>query len=540
MAPDAAPAPPYYTLAEGQPRPRNDTSTQIRSSGSGGGFVLLTSTQLIENLAHFARERIPERSVHAKAAAARGYFEVTDDISDLTDADFLTGLGKRTEVLVRISTVGPERGSADTVRDFRGFAVKCKTRHGNHDWVFNNQPVFFVRDPVKFPSLNRSHKRDPRTNISNSDMFWDFHVHNQESIHALMFLFGDRGLPSSVRHVNAYSGNTYKFTRADGAYSYVRIHFLTNQGIHHFTNDEGAAVAGSEPDRHLDDLQEAIRDGNFPSWDMYVQTIRPEDVAAAPVDIFDMTKVWPHRQFPLRRAGRMVLDRNPDNWFADVEQAAFSPSNMVPGVEPSPDPMLHARMFAYPDAARYRLGANYQFLPTNAPASPVYCPTERDGAMNFTPNYGADPNYVGTGIKPVRFLSKGSTAAAATTTTAAARHDGDRVAPRVNNNDNDNNTRRDDDLPRGAAPVAFASEVTDADFEQAAALWRLMGAQDGAQDRLVGNVAAHLSGARTKWIRDEAYAMFRRVDERLGRLVESATESAVEDGTKSLRKTAWH
>ncbi|KAI1373211.1 catalase [Hypoxylon crocopeplum] len=505
---------PYYTLAEGQPLPRNDTSDQIRTGGGGGGFVLLTSTQLIENLAHFSRERIPERSVHAKAAGARGYFEVTDDISDLTDADFLTGIGKKTEVLARISTVGPERGSADTVRDFRGFAMKFKTSQGNHDFVFNNHPVFFVRDPTKFPSLNRSHKKDPRTNMASSDMFWDFHVNNPESIHALMFLFGDRGLPSSVRHVNAYSGNTYKFTKSNGSYCYVRIHFLTNQGIHYFTNEEGAEIAGTDPDRHLDDLQEAIRSGNYPSWDMHVQVIQPEDMADAPVDIFDMTKTWPLDRYPRRKVGRMVLDKNPSNWFAEIEQAAFSPSNMVPGIEPSPDPMLHARMFAYPDAARYRLGANYQFLPTNAARSEVYCPIERDGRMNFTGNYGDDPNYVGSKLKPVRFVESRHDAVAPTTTTM--------------------------DVASGA-PVTFASVVTDRDFEQSAALWKVMGRQDGAQERFVGNLSAHLADARTKWVRDEAYAMFRRVDQKLGDMVEEMTEAAVRGKLgKDLHKTAWH
>ncbi|OTB05987.1 hypothetical protein M426DRAFT_259811 [Hypoxylon sp. CI-4A] len=513
---------PYYTLAEGTPLPRNDTSVQIRTGGGGGGFVLLTSTQLIENLAHFSRERIPERSVHAKAAGAKGYFEVTDDISDLTDADFLNGIGKKTEVLARISTVGPERGSADTLRDFRGFAMKFKTAQGNQDFVFNNQPVFFVRDPTKFPSLNRSHKRDPKTNMSSSDMFWDFHVNNQESIHALMFLFGDRGLPSSLRHVNAYSGNAYKFAKANGSYCYVRIHFLTNQGIHYYTNAEGAELAGTQPDKHLGDLQEAIQTGDFPSWDMYVQVIRPEDLADAPVDVFDMTKTWPLSKYPRRKVGRMTLNQNPSNWFTEVEQAAFSPSNMVPGIEASPDPMLQARMFAYPDAARYRLGVNYQFLPTNAPKSEVYCPIERDGKMNFTSNYGGDPNYIGTRIKPVRFVKP-------------LTHAQDGVGG------NDNDERFDQTAIGGAMPVVFSSEVTDKDFEQATALWNVMAKQEGAQERFVSNVSAHLSAAQTQWIRDEAYAMFRRVDERLGKLVESTTEAAVQGILeKGLHKTAWH
>lgn len=320
-------------------------------------------------------------------------------------------------------------------------------------------------------------------------MFWDFHVNNQESIHALMFLFGDRGLPASVRHVNAYSQNTYKFTKDNGSYCYVRINFLTNQGIHYYTDAEGAELASAEPDRHLDDLQEAIRSSNFPSWDMYVQVIRPEDIADAPVDIFDPTKTWPLNKYPRRRVGRMVFDRNPSNWFAEIEQAAFSPSSMVPGIEPSPDPLLQARMFAYPDAARYRLGVNYQFLPTNAPKSEVYCPIERDGLMNFTSNYGGDPNYIGTKLKPVRFINPGKTS-----------HDGvDGAKP-------NGNTSPLDQAPAGSGmPVVFSSEVTDKDFEQSTALWNLMGKQEGAQERFVGNVSVHLSAARTQWIREETY-----------------------------------
>ena len=375
--------------------------------------------------------------------------------------------------------------------------------------------MFFVRDPVKFPSLSklftdmcpdsypftancaqdRSHKRHPATNASNADMFWDFHINNQESIHALMFLFGDRGLPSSVRHVNAYSGNTYKFAKSDGSYHYVRIHFITNQGIHYFTNSEAAELAGTDPDRHLLDLQGAIDAGDFPSWDVHVQVIHPNDIAAAPIDIFDMTKVWPKDKYPLRKAGRMVLDRNPQNWFAEIEQAAFSPSNMVPGIEPSPDPMLQARMFAYPDASRYRLGVNYQFLPTNAPRSEVYCPIERDGFMNFTKNYASDPNYIGTKLKPVKFLS-----------TDRAKENGKPDAPATDDSQKPGATSTPAlDQAHFLTPISFASTVGDKDFEQATALWHIMGKQEGAQERLVNNTAAHISGVKEKWIRDEAY-----------------------------------
>src|SRR5277367_3761254 len=379
-------------------------------------------------------------------------------------------------------------------------------------------------------------------------MFWDFHINNQESIHALMFLFGDRGLPSSVRHVNAYSGNTYKFTKFDGSYHYVRIHLISNQGVHYFTNTEGAELAGTQPDRHLVDLQSAIESGNFPSWNVYVQAIHPNDIAGAPFDIFDMTKVWPHKLYPLRKAGRMVLNRNPTNWFAEIEQAAFSPSSMVPGIEPSPDPMLQARMFAYPDAARYRLGVNYQFLPTNAPRSEVYCPIERDGLMNFTKNYGQDPNYVGTKLKPVNF------------------YDSDR-SERIGKQDVSmaSTSQKTEVTPITAldhvhitAPISFASMVSDKDFEQATALWHVVGKQDGAQLRLANNVAAHVSGVKEKWIREEVYGtislttseigqalttgtvMFGKVDAKLGEMIRKTTETKIEGNLAHPHKTAWH
>lgn len=300
-----------------------------------------------------------------------------------------------------------------------------------------------------------------------------------------MFLFGDRGLPYSVRHVNAYTANTYKFTKSDGTYHHVRIHFLTNQGIRWLSNSEGARLAGIDPDRHLMDLQDSIKSGDFPSWNIYVQTIHPDEIANAPVDIFDMTKVWPHKEYPLRKVGVMTLDRNPANWFAEIEQAAFSPSNMVRGIEPSPDPILQARMFAYPDAARYRLGVNYQFLPTNAPISEVYCRTERDGFMNFTNNYGGDPNYNGSQIKPMNFVTQ-------------SHAEGGRL---------DKQDVHAFDSAQAGIPVSFASEVTDKDFEQATGLWHVMGKQDGAQKRLINNVAGHLSGAKEKWIRDEVYGI---------------------------------
>ena len=460
-----------YTLAEGVPLPRNDTSVQIRNN-LGGGHVLLQDTQLIETLAHFSRERIPERVVHAKAAGAHGYFEVTYDISDITDANFLTGIGKRTQLTTRISTVGPERGSADTVRDFRGWAFKFKTREGNCDFVFNNQPVFFIRDPVKFPSVNRSHKRHPTTNAPDSDMFWDFHTANPEGIHALMFLFGDRGIPASLKNINGYSGHTYQLTKVDGSFHYVKFHINADAGVRCLSAEKASKLAGSQPDGHALDLFDSIARRDYPSYTLSVQVIHPDDVASCPVNIFDMTKTWPKSLYPRRPVGKIVLNRNPANYFAEIEQAAFSPSAMVRGIEPSADPMLQARMFAYPDAARYRLGVNYQMLPVNRTSSNVYVPTERDGFMNFTDNYGGDPNYVGTQIKPVSF-SAGVSQKKWTSTKEPL-----------------------------SEPVVFTSEVTDKDFLQAREMWnKVLAAQEGAQDRFVSNISDHISKVKRGWLR---------------------------------------
>lgn len=337
-------------------------------------------------------------------------------------------------------------------------------------------------------------------------MFWDFHVNNQESIHALMFLFGDRGLPASVRHVNGYSGNTYKLTKDGGkSYVYARITFKTVQGIHYYTNTEAAEIAGTNPDAHVLDLQDAIKRGDYPSWDVYIQTIHPDDIAkAAPLNIFDMTKVWPKSQFPLRKTGRVTLDTNPQNWFAEIEQAAFSPSNMVPGIAPSPDPMLQARMFAYPDAARYRLGVNYQFLPTNAAKSKVYCPIERDGFMNATPNYGSDPNYVGTKLKPVSFVSAARNSSGnPVTSTDFTDFAGQKMTA----------TKMSEsamDTVQLTSPVSSFTKVDEErDFEQARKLWNdVMAKQQGAQDRLIDNVAAHVSDVGEKSLREEAYGTY--------------------------------
>ncbi|KAH8668125.1 catalase [Tricladium varicosporioides] len=480
---------PTYTLAEGAPIARSDTAVQIRQNG--GGLLLLQDTQLIETLAHFARERIPERVVHAKAAGAFGTFEVTHDISDITSAKFLNGVGKKTPALARISTVGGEKGSADTVRDVRGWAIKFYTEEGNQDWVFNNTPVFFIRDPIKFPSLNRSHKRHPQTNLQDATMFWDYHNNNPEGLHQLMILFSDRGTPYSLRHTSAFSGHTYKFSTAT-SFNYVKIHLLTNQGIKNFTSAEATKLAGEEPDHNTKDLFDSIEKGEYPSWTAYVQVMSKEQAEGYKWNIFDMTKVWPHADFPLRPFGKLTLNKNPSNYFRDIEQAAFSPSTMVPGILPSADPILQARMFSYPDAARYRLGTNYQLLPSNHALSPIYSPYQRDGFANFSENYGPDPNYVNSGLRP--------------------------LAKPVHAFGNEGKNHDE-----WAGQVAsWTSEMNDVDFEQPRALWGVFG-RTGQRGAFVANVSDNLKEAIPR-VRADAIKIFSRVDEEMGRLIEERVE----------------
>lgn len=397
---------PISTLANGQPSENPGSVQQIRYGQSNGGLIVLSDTQTVEILAHFARERIPERSVHAKAAGAFGEFEVLDDVSDLTDAAFLTGVGKKTPILTRISTVGGEKGSADTVRDVRGWATKFYTEEGIQDFVFNDLPVFFIRDPIKFPSMNRSHKRHPRTNIPENNMFWDFHVNNPEGIHALMHLFGQRGIPESVRHINGFSVHTYTLNKSDGSYVYVKWHFKPEGGVKTMDPERAARLAGTDPDYHVRDLFTSIEAGDYPTWIVSLQVMQPAEVKDAPIDIFDCTFTWPYEKYPLRRVGRLTLNKNPDNYFQDIEQACFSPSNMVPGIGASADPVLQARIFSYPDAHRYRVGPNYFQLPPNKPRNKVYAPYVRDGPSTSNGNYGGDPDYVFSQLRPVSLSSR--------------------------------------------------------------------------------------------------------------------------------------
>lgn len=357
------------------------------------GPTIMEDIHLVEKLAHFNRERIPERVVHAKGAGAGGYFEVTHDVTKYTRAKFLSKVGKRTEVFARFSTVGGEKGSADTARDPRGFAVKFYTEEGNYDLVGNNTPVFFIRDPIKFPDFIHTQKRNPETNAKDPDMFWDFLSLTPESVHQVTILFSDRGTPKGYRHMNGYGGHAFKWWNDKGEFVWVKFHLKTVQGIQNLTRQEATQLAGENPDYATDDLFQAIERGDNPAWDVQIQVMTPEQAKDYKFNPFDMTKVLPHGDFPVMPLGRFVLNRNPANYFAEVEQAAFCPGNFVPGIGPSPDKMLQARILFYHDAHRYRLGPNYHLIPVNSPKGAKASTYQRDGTMRVDGNEGAAPNY---------------------------------------------------------------------------------------------------------------------------------------------------
>jgi catalase len=380
---------PTLTTESGAPVVDNQHS---QTAGSAGP-VLLQDQHLTEKLARFNRERIPERVVHANGSAAHGTFVVTGDVSGWTRARFLSGVGKQTEVFVRFSTVAGSRGSADAVRDPRGFAVKFYTEDGNYDLTGNNTPIFFIRDPLKFPDFIHSQKPDPYTNHQEPDNVWDFFSHSPEATHMFTFLFGDRGIPASYRHMNGFGSHTFQWVNAGGEAFWVKYHFKTDQGIDCLDAAEAAELAGLNPDSHQLDLVNAIDRGEHPSWTLRVQVMPVAEAASYRINPFDLTKVWPHSDYPLIEVGRLTLDRNPDNYFAAVEQSGFDPGNFVPGIGPSPDKMLQGRLFAYGDAHRYRLGVNHTQLPVNAPHATNAHNYGRDGLMADGANGGRAKNY---------------------------------------------------------------------------------------------------------------------------------------------------
>ncbi|ETI23416.1 hypothetical protein G647_05218 [Cladophialophora carrionii CBS 160.54] len=483
----AATAGPVYTTSNGRPVTFATASQTVGPHGP----ILLQDFHLIDLLAHFDRERIPERVVHAKGAGAFGEFVVTHDITDLTSADLFSHIGKKTNVAVRISTVGGEKGSADSARDPRGFSIKFYTEEGNWDMVGNHTPIFFIRDGVKFPTFIHTQKRNPRNNLKDATMFWDFLSSNQESVHQVIQLFSDRGTPRTFRHCDTFSGHTFKFTKTDGTFKYVKFHVKSDQGHADMTNEEAVALTASNPDYATEDLFNAIERGEFPSWTLYVQVLDPKDAEKFRWNILDITKVWPHSEIPLRPVGKMTLNRNPENYFAEVEQLAFSPGHLVPGIEPSADPMLQARLFSYSDTHRHRLGVNYQQIPVNRPLH-AYAPFQRDGAMSVAyQNYGAHPNYPSP-LKPNTYLPVDQPIDAAHETW---------IGQAVHN----------------------LQPVTDEDFVQPNMLWEVLGKTEGQQEHLVHNISVHLFAA-VKEVRERTYGMFDRVNKDLGARVRSETE----------------
>ncbi|HSL87233.1 MAG TPA: catalase, partial [Bacteroidales bacterium] len=376
------------TTASGKPYLENEDSMTIGPRGP----VLLQDFYLHEKLAHFNRERIPERVVHAKGTGAYGEFTVTGDISKYTKAKLFSKVGNKCRVFVRFSTVGGEKGSADTERDPRGFAVKLYTEDGNWDLVGNNTPVFFIKDAKKFPDFIHTQKRDPKTKLKSPTMMWDFWSLNPESLHQVMILFSDRGTPDGYRSMHGFGSHTFSMINKKDQKVWVKFHFKAQLGFKTLTGPQAEEIKGKDPDYSQRDLVEAIEKGDFPKWTLKIQVMTNEQAKKFRWNPFDVTKVWPHKEFPLIEAGVMELNEIPANYFADVEQAAFAPAHTVDGIGLSPDKMLQGRILAYPDAHRYRLGANYEQLPVNRSIVPVHN-YQRDGFMRGDGNSGSNPNY---------------------------------------------------------------------------------------------------------------------------------------------------
>src|SRR6266404_5842502 len=420
------------------------------------GPLLMQDYQLIEKLAHQNRERIPERPVHAKGWGAHGTLTITGDISKYTKAKVLQP-GAKTPLILRFSTVAGELGAADAERDVRGFAMKFYTEEGNWDLVGNNTPVFFVRDPYKFPDFIRTQKRDPKTNLRSPTAMWDFWSLSPESLHQVTILFSDRGLPNNFRQMHGFGSHAYSFINADNQRCWVKFHVKSMQGIANLTNAEGASVVGDDRESHQRDLFEAIERGDYPKWRFCVQIMPEGDVDRVPYNPFDLTKVWPHRDYPLIEIGILELNRNLENYFAEVEQASFSPANVVSGISHSPDKMLQFRIFAYADAHRYRLGVNHESLPVNRPHCPVH-DYHRDGAMRFDDNSGGavnyEPNSFGGPVEDPQF--------------------------------------KEPPLPISGAADRYDHRVGNNDYSQVGALFRLMSREQ--QQQLFGNIAAAMCG----------------------------------------------
>jgi catalase len=489
---------PVLTTEAGAPVSDNQHS----QTAGPAGPVLLQDHHLIEKLARFNRERIPERVVHAVGTGAYGYLEVTSpDVPRWTRMKAFSQVGKRTPVFVRFSTVAGSRGAADTARDPRGFALKAYTEDGNWDLVGNNTPVFFLRDGIKFPDFIHSQKYDPFTNRQEPDNVWDFFSRSPEATHQFTWLFGDRGIPASYRQMDGFGSHTFQWVNAAGERSWVKFHFKTDQGIRCLTSEEAERLGGKDPAHLHKDLYDAIGRRELPSWTLKVQVMPAAAAAAYRFDPFDLTKVWPYRDYPLVPIGRLVLDRLPDNYFAEVEQAAFDPSNFVPGIGPSPDRMLQARLFAYGDAHRYRLGVNHTRLPVNVPRGVEGGARNygRDGAMRFDDNGGRSRNY-----EPNGYDGPAQTDA----TYDLAYTVSGPVGP--------------------AAPVRHAE---DDDFVQAGALYRVM--KPDERQRLVENIAASLAQVSRDDVIARSIEHFRKADPEYGARLEAAVAARRADARRS-------
>lgn len=475
---------PGSTTGTGAPAPSDRNSLTLGPDGP----ILLHDHHGIEQMAHFNRERIPERNVHAKGSGAFGTLEITGDISAYTCAAVLQP-GTKTDMLARFSTVAGELGSPDTWRDPRGFSLKFYTTEGNWDLVGNNTPVFFIRDTMKFPHFIRSQKRMGASGLRDNNMQWDFWTLNPESAHQVTYLMGDRGIPRTWRHMNGYGSHTFMLYNAAGEKSWVKFHFVSDQGVESLTQEEANRIAGEDSDHHRRDLFEAIDGGDFPTWTLKVQVMPYADAATYRINPFDLTKVWPHADYPLIDVGTMTLDKNPDNHFAQIEQAAFEPSAVVPGIGFSPDKMLLGRVFSYPDAHRYRLGANYQQLPVNRHRVEGAYTYQFDGPMaydhtgdraKYAPNTQGDPY-------------------------------SDQTGPTVDGWEADGEMVRQ----------AYTLRPDDDDFSQAGALVRDVW-DDEARERFVGSVAGHLLGGVSEPVLEKAFDYWKSVDAETGKRIEAA------------------
>lgn len=481
-------APGSITTGSGNPVGIKDA---IQTVGPRGP-ALLQDVHFLDEMAHFDRERIPERVVHAKGAGAFGYFEVTHDITKYCAAKIFEKVKKRTPLAVRFSTVGGESGSADTARDPRGFAVKFYTDDGIWDLVGNNTPIFFIRDPILFPSFIHTQKRNPQTHLKDPDMFWDFISLRPETTHQVCFLFADRGIPDGYRYMNGYGSHTFKLVNGKGEPVYAKFHYKTDQGIKNLDPKRAEELSAKDPDYSIRDLYNAIKSGNFPSWTWYIQVMTFDQAKKYPYNPFDVTKVWSHKEFPLIQVGKMVLDRNPTNYFAEVEQIAFSPAHLVPGIEPSPDKMLQGRLFSYSDTHRHRLGPNHLQIPVNCPYRVAVKNYQRDGFMTVTDNQGGAPNYF-----PNSFSGPTEDARAKCLQPCC---------------------------PVTGDVYRFSSGESEDNFSQVTDFW-VHTLDDGARKRLVANIAGNLCAA-SQFIQERAVKNFTMVHADFGRMLTEALNLA--------------